>query len=143
MDLLLLTTHDMALALEGRSSLHCLLLDISKAFDSVPHERLLLKLDAISVRGKLPTWIRSFLTCRVQHVVVNGSYFSWLPVRSRVPQGFVLGPLMFIINVNHDIYSAIQNSQHGMFAVDLVLYREIHTLDDCELLQNYLADVAS
>ena len=65
MDLLLCTTHDMALALEGHSSLHCLLLDFSKAFDSVSHERLLLKLDAVGVRGKLLTWIRGFLTCQV------------------------------------------------------------------------------
>ena len=50
-DLLLRVTHDMALALEGHSSLHCLLLDFSKAFDSVPHERLLLKLDAVGIRG--------------------------------------------------------------------------------------------
>ena len=141
-DLLLRTTHDMAQALEGRSSLHCLLLDFSKAFDSVPHERLLLKLDAIGIRGKLLTWIRGFLTCRVQRVVVNGSYSSWLPVRSGVPQGSVLGPLLFIIYVNN-IYSAIHNSQHGMFADDLALYREIRTLDDCELLQSDLANVAS
>ena len=141
-DLLLRTTHDMALALERRSSLHCLLLDFSKAFDSVPHERLLLKLDAIGIRGKLLAWIRGFLTCRVQRVVVNGSYSSWLPVRSGVPQGSVLGPLLFIIYVN-DIYSVIHDSRHGMFADDLALYREIHTLDDCQLLQNDLTNVSS
>ena len=78
----------------------------------------------------------------MQHVVINGSYSSWLPVRSRVPQGSVLGPLLFIIYVN-DIYSAIHNSRHGMFADDLALYREVCTLDDCELLQNDLANVAS
>ena len=136
-DLLLRTTHDMALALEGRSSLHCLLLDFSKVFDSVPHERLLLKLDAVGIRGKLLTWIRGLLTCRVQRVVVNGSYSSWLPVRLGVPQGSVLGPLLFIIYVN-DIYSVIHNSRHEMFADDLALYREVQTLDDCELLQNDL-----
>ena len=62
-DLLQRTTHDMALALERRSSLHCLLLDFSKAFDSVPHERLLLKLDVVGIRGKLIAWICGFLTC--------------------------------------------------------------------------------
>ena len=54
----------------------------------------------------------------------------------------VLGPLLFIIYVN-DIYSAIHNSQHGMFADDLALYREIRTLDNCELLQNDLVSIAS
>ena len=56
-DLLLRTIHDMALSLENRSSIHCLLLDFSKAFDSVPHERLLLKLEAFGVRGHLLQWI--------------------------------------------------------------------------------------
>jgi len=56
----------MALALEHRSSLHCLPLDFSKTFDSVPHERLLLKLDAVGIRGKLLAWMHGFLICRVQ-----------------------------------------------------------------------------
>ena len=139
-DLLLRTTHDMALALENRSSLHCLLLDFSKAFDSVPHERLMLKLDSIGIRGKLLAWIRGFLTCRVQRVVINGSYSSWTPVRSGVPQGSVLGPLLFILYVN-DIYSVINYSKHGMFADDLAIYREVHTSADCKLLQSDLASV--
>ena len=79
-DLLLRTIHDMALSLENRSSVHCLLLDFSKAFDSVPHERLLLKLDAIGIRGHLLQWIRCFLTSRLQWVVINGKFSSWLPV---------------------------------------------------------------
>ena len=73
-DLLLLTIHGIALALERHSSLHCLLLDFSKLFDSIPHERLLLKLDAIGIRGKLLAcnWIlRGFLTCQVQRVVAG------------------------------------------------------------------------
>ena len=103
-DLLQRTTHDMALALQRRSSLHCLL---SKAFDSVPHERLLLKLDAVGIRGKLIAWIYGFLTCQVQRVVVSGSYSSWLPVRLGVLQGSVLDPLLFTIYVS-DIYPQFQ-----------------------------------
>ena len=75
-------------------------------------------------------------------MVVNGSYSSWLPVRSGVPQGSVLGPLLFIIYVN-DIYSVINHSKHGMFADDLTLYKEVNTLADCDLLQSDLCNVSS
>ena len=61
-DLLLRVTHDMALPLEGHSSLHCLLLGFSKAFDSVPNERLLLKLDAVGIRGKLLNYLDTWLS---------------------------------------------------------------------------------
>jgi len=115
-------------------ALFALLLDFSKAFDPVPHERLLLKLDAVGIRGKLLAQMCEFLTFWVQQVMVNDSYSSWLPVRSGIPQGSVLGPLLFIIYVN-DIFSVIHHSRHGMFAGDLALYREVCTLSDCELLQ--------
>ena len=124
----------MALSLENRSSVHCLLLDFSKAFDSVPHERLLLKLEALGIRGHLLQWIRCFLTCHLQRVVINGKYSSWLPVQSGVPQRSILGPLLFILYVN-DIYSIIHHSKDGMFADDLSIYKNVSTTADCALLQ--------
>ena len=80
LDLLLRTSNDniMALLLKNCFSLHCLLLDFSKAFDYVPR-RLWLKMDAVGIRG-------GFLMCQVQQVVINGSYSSWMPVRSGIPQ---------------------------------------------------------
>ena len=136
-DLLLSTVHDLALGLEKRSSVHCLLLDFSKAFDSVPHERLLLKLEAAGIRGRLLRWIRGFLVNRLQRVVINGRYSPWLPVQLGVPQGSILGPLLFILYVN-DIYSVIHHSKHGMFADDLSIYMEVSTPADCALLQHDL-----
>ena len=73
-------------------------------------------------------------TTRAQRVVVNGSHSSWLPVISGVPQGSILGLLLFILYVN-DIKSVISHSYLKMFADDLTLYRNIASVSDCELLQ--------
>ena len=109
-------------------------LDFSKEFDNVPHSRLLLKLESLGIAGDLLNWVRAFLTARAQRVVVNGSHSSWLPVISGVPQGSILGPLLFILYVN-DIKSVISHSYLKMFADDLTLYRNIASVSDCELLQ--------
>ena len=71
-------------------------LDFAKAFDKVPHRRLLLKLEAHGVSGKVLQWIQSWLTARLQRVVLNGSTSDWIPV----PQGSVLGPILFVVFIN-------------------------------------------
>ena len=73
-------------------------LDFQKAFNKVPHERLMVKV--LSIQGDAARWIRNWLAGRRQRVCINQSYSNWAPVTSRVPQGSVLGPLLFLIYIN-------------------------------------------
>ena len=92
-------------------------LDFSKAFDRVPHQRLLAKLKAHGISGQLFDWIQSWLTDRKQRVVLNGAQSDWASVHSGVPQGSVLGPLLFIIYIN-DIDNAVDVCLLVKFADD-------------------------
>ena len=100
-------------------------LDFAKAFDKVWHDGLILKLERLGVSGSLLLWFKSYLSDRLQLVVVGGCVSSLLPVRSGVPQGSVLGPILFVIFIN-DLFNVVENSL-DVFADDSTLHC---TIDD-------------
>ena len=116
-------------------------LDLAKAFDSVPHERLLLKLKCNGINGCLLNWLRHFLTDRKQRVVVRGTCPVWSSVTSGTPQGTILGPLLFLLYIN-DITECV-SSTVKLYADDTKIYRELaDPIIDSQLLQADLANLS-
>ena len=116
-----------------------IILDFSKAFDTVPHEELLTKLESFGITGSIHHWLRTFLTKRYMQVVVDGESSSKVTVDSGVPQGTVLGPLLFLCHIN-DIPLAV-SSQVRLFADDCLLYRKIESQEDHTILQQDLIEL--
>ena len=109
------------------------IMDLSKVFDLVPHQRLLSKLCHFGITGKLHNWIQIFLTMRTQQVVLEGVSSSSITVTSGVPQGTVLGPILFILYLN-DLPEGI-SSQVRLLADDCILCQEINAINDCQDIQ--------
>ena len=133
---LLVTLQDLVSFKDKNTQIDMAVLDFSKAFDTVPHKRLLGKLSFYGVKGDILSWVQAFLEDREQKVVVDGRSSSSEAVTSGVPQGTVLGPLLFLLYIN-DLPSVV-SSQVRLFADDCLMYRPIRSVEDQVAMQRDL-----
>ena len=131
--LLLIMEHWTKLLDEG-NSIDTIYLDFSKAFDSVPHNRLLIKLRKLGMCENVINWFSSFLSDRYQRVCIDGVQSKWTEVHSGVPQGSVIGPILFLIYIN-DLPETVCNFIK-IFADDTKLYSKANSNSEKLLLQN-------
>lgn len=122
--------------LDGGNSIDLIYLDFAKAFDKVPYERLFKKLEAHGIKGDILNWIKNWLSGRSQKVGIQGEYSGWRYVTSGVPQGSVLGPVLFIIYIN-DLDCELV-SKIGKFADDTKMCKRISSPQDVESLRSDL-----
>ena len=129
---LLLCLEDWTSMIDAGHAFDVIYTDFAKAFDSVAHERLILKLEAVGITGDVLNWIRSFLMGRSQSVRVEGETSGWQKVLSGIPQGSVLGPLLFVIFIN-DMPDVVKENICKLFADDCKLYGIINSAIDQRL----------
>ena len=138
---LLDSTHDWAVLLDVGTPVDVIYIDFARAFDSVVHRKLLAKLSAYGIAGKLLMWISAFLSHRMQCVVVENTFSSWSAVVSGVPQGSVLGPVLFVVFINDIVGSIGTLASANLFADDVKLYSRINDTIEASVLQRVLDEI--
>jgi hypothetical protein len=138
---LLVTVQEIVKRLATGSQVDIILLDFAKAFDKVPHSRLLHTLEYYGIDQATIKLIKSFLENRNQNVVLDGVKSSSAQVLSVVPQDSVLGPLLFLAYIN-DMPATINHSETRLFADDTILFRKINNTKNTDLLQQDLSVLA-
>ena len=135
-DVVVASVDDWRRGLDNNHVVGAVLVDLSRAFDSISHDLLLCKMDLYGIRGKAKQWFHSYLSDRKQRVVVDGEVSPWSTIRMGVPQGSILGPLLFTLFIN-DLPSVLQSTKTMLYADDTTIY---HSCPDPQQLQEALAD---
>lgn len=133
-------TQDLADALDKNKQIDVVYTDFAKAFDRVNHKILLNKLPKFGFNPSLIKLLESYLTNRWQIVVFNGSMSEKYKAISGVPQGAVLGPLLFLLFIN-DLPEVVKSSEYALFADDFKMWRVINSETDCDLLQQDISNI--
>ena len=128
--------------LDNKTPVDIIYLDFAKAFDTVSHIKLDEKVQRCGIKGDLLLWLRAFLSNRTQRVCVNNTFSSSCNVSSGVPQGSVLGPLMFLIFINDLPDIVCDDVNCVLFADDVKIYRSICSSKDNESLQSTLDKIS-
>ena len=137
---LLVTLNEWLFNLDNDLQVDAAYMDFRKAFDTVPHQRLLTKLKGYRIKGPILNWIESFLSNRQQFVKINNAVSSRLHVTSGVPQGSVLGPTLFIYFIN-DLPNVNSNIPMKIFADDTKVYNKIENDEDVTSLQKAIDEM--
>jgi len=123
-------------SLDDKKDIDVIYMDFQKAFDKVPHQRLLQKLKGYGFGDCLIKWVNGFLSQRKHRVIVNGTASKWAEVTSGIPQGSVLGPVLFVIYIN-DLPKEVESEVY-LFADDTKIFSEITNEGDSGKLQDDL-----
>ena len=133
--------NDFTKSIDQNRCVDIIYIDIQKAFNSVSHEKLILKLRSIGVLDPLLSWIKAFLSDRMQRVRINEYFSQWCDLSSGVPQGSVLGPLLFILFIN-DLTDVVNYCSVKLYADDAKLYLSFDRDETPDHLKDDLAAVA-
>lgn len=132
---LLECVNEWSIELNFRNAVDVVYIDFQKAFDSVTHSKLCYKLQSYGVSGKLLEWVTDFLFNRVQCVKVNNKLSDYIPVKSGVPQGSVLGPVLFLLYVNDIVDLFGKGLNIKLFADDVKIYAVVKDVQDANMFQ--------
>ena len=117
--------HSLAETLDSGGQTDVIYLDMAKAFDRVPHEKLLYKLEMLGLRNPLLAWIKDYLTNRRHRVIIEGTASDWKRATSGVPQGSIIGPSLFLVYVNDIAENLSADTSIPLYADDAKCSRVI------------------